>query len=180
MENNPNQGNSYNTQDTQNYSDNGNNNGTQNTQGYSNQNYSNNVNNNGAQNTQGYSGNNSGAYYNQYNANNSQYGAGYPGAGSNYQSYNYNNQPYGPGYPNEIEKPVSMGDWIITLIVLAIPVVNLVMLFVWGFSNEVSESKKNFCRAELIVIGVVIALCIILFVVVGISAATAISNNINA
>lgn len=165
-----------NTQDTQNAQNTQNTQNVQNTQ--DNQSYSENGSSYGAQNSQTYPNytNNNGGYYNQNNPNNSQYGPGYPGNNSNYQSYNYNNQPYGPGYPNDIEKPVSLGDWIITIIVLAIPLVNLIMLFVWGFGSEVSESKKNFCRAELIIIGVVFALSIILFVVIGISAASAISH----
>lgn len=46
--------------------------------------------------------------------------------------------------------PVSLGDWIITLIVLAIPIVGIVMLFVWGFSSGTHPSKQNYCRAVLI------------------------------
>ncbi|MGH8235037.1 MAG: hypothetical protein ACREPU_12725 [Rhodanobacteraceae bacterium] len=54
--------------------------------------------------------------------------------------------------------PVSLGDWILTLIVLAIPIVGLVMLFVWGFGSGTHPSKQNFCRASLILylIGIVI------------------------
>lgn len=46
--------------------------------------------------------------------------------------------------------PVSLGDWILTLIILAIPIVGLVMLFVWGFSSGTHPSKQNYCRAVLI------------------------------
>lgn len=62
--------------------------------------------------------------------------------------------------------PVSLGDWILTLIVLCIPIVNLVMLFVWGFANGTHPSKQNFCRAYLIMmlIGLVI---FILFAIMG-------------
>jgi hypothetical protein len=49
------------------------------------------------------------------------------------------------------ESPViSLGEWIITLIVLAIPIVGLVMLFVWGFSSSTNPTKQNYCRAVLI------------------------------
>ncbi len=47
--------------------------------------------------------------------------------------------------------PVSLGDWIITLIVLMIPIVGIVMLFVWGFSSGTHPSKQNYCRAALII-----------------------------
>ncbi|TSA31139.1 MAG: hypothetical protein D4R65_11635 [Verrucomicrobiaceae bacterium] len=47
-------------------------------------------------------------------------------------------------------KPVSIGDWIVTIILLAIPVVNLIMLLVWAFGGSVHPSKKNYARATLI------------------------------
>lgn len=45
---------------------------------------------------------------------------------------------------------MSLGDWIITMIVLAIPIVGFVMLFVWGFSSSANPNKSNFCKAALI------------------------------
>ncbi|HKT40783.1 MAG TPA: hypothetical protein VJQ86_00325 [Rhodanobacteraceae bacterium] len=54
--------------------------------------------------------------------------------------------------------PVSLGDWIITLIVLCIPIVNIVMLFVWGFSSGTQPSKRNYCRAALIFAAVMFVL----------------------
>lgn len=53
---------------------------------------------------------------------------------------------------------ISLGEWIITFIVLAIPLVNIVMLFVWAFSGSTNPSKQNFCRATLIVYLVAIVL----------------------
>ncbi|MBU6417478.1 MAG: hypothetical protein KJS83_09955 [Xanthomonadaceae bacterium] len=46
--------------------------------------------------------------------------------------------------------PVSLGDWFVTLLILWIPLVGLIMLFVWGFSDGTHPSKRNFCRAYLI------------------------------
>ena len=52
---------------------------------------------------------------------------------------------------NRSSAPVmSLGDWIITLIVLAIPLVGFIMLFVWGFSSSTNPNKSNFCKAALI------------------------------
>ena len=53
---------------------------------------------------------------------------------------------------------MSLGDWIITFIVLAIPLVNIVMLFVWGFSSSTNPNKSNFCKAYLILALVAIVL----------------------
>ena len=53
---------------------------------------------------------------------------------------------------------VSVGDWVVTFILLAIPIVNLVMLFVWGFGDSTPLSKKNFAKAALILMAIGILL----------------------
>ena len=63
---------------------------------------------------------------------------------------------------------MGMGEWLITLIVLAIPCVNMIMYFVWAFGNG-NENRKNFCRAGLIMMAVGIVLTILLYSVIGIS-----------
>ena len=51
------------------------------------------------------------------------------------------------GDPNQ--EVMSVGSWLITLLILAIPCVNIVMYFIWAFGNG-NENRKNFCRAGLI------------------------------
>jgi succinate dehydrogenase/fumarate reductase cytochrome b subunit len=53
---------------------------------------------------------------------------------------------------------VSIGDWIITIILMAIPFINLIMLFVWAFGNGTPESKANWAKATLIfyLIGIIL------------------------
>ena len=63
---------------------------------------------------------------------------------------------------------MGMGEWLITLIVLAIPCVNIIMYFVWAFGNG-NENRKNFCRAGLIMMAVGIVLTILLYSIIGIS-----------
>lgn len=58
---------------------------------------------------------------------------------------------------------VSIGDWILTFILTAIPFVGIVMLFVWAFGGSASESKQNYAKATLILAGIVIGLNILLF-----------------
>jgi len=60
---------------------------------------------------------------------------------------------------NRSSAPVmSLGDWIITFIVLAIPLVNIIMLFVWGFSSSTNPNKANFCKAYLIIMLIAVVL----------------------
>ena len=74
------------------------------------------------------------------------------------------------GDPNK--SVMTMGEWLITLIVGAIPCVNLIMMFVWAFGNG-NENRKNFCRANLIVmaIGTVVVFFMYVTIFAGILAA---------
>ena len=62
---------------------------------------------------------------------------------------------YGGGYNNSglDMTPMTMGEWIVTLIIMAIPCVNIIMCFVWGFGSTGNLNRRNFCRAYLIMIG---------------------------
>jgi heme/copper-type cytochrome/quinol oxidase subunit 2 len=61
---------------------------------------------------------------------------------------------------------ISVGSWMGMLFVTAIPVVGLLMIFVWAFSGE-NESRKNYFRAILSWMLIVVALCVVLALVVG-------------
>ena len=56
---------------------------------------------------------------------------------------------------------VSIGDWIITHILMMIPVVGFIMLFVWAFGGGTPESKANWAKAVLIVqlIAIILVIC---------------------
>ena len=62
--------------------------------------------------------------------------------------------------PQREDLPLSVGDWLITLIVLAIPVVNILLYIYWAFFSKGNVSRRNFCKASLIlmVFGVILAL----------------------
>ena len=57
--------------------------------------------------------------------------------------------------------PMSIGDWIITSIILAIPIVGFVMLFVWGFGGNTQPSKANWAKASLIMIGISVVITLL-------------------
>ncbi|MGM0440174.1 MAG: hypothetical protein ACQEP8_03560 [Chlamydiota bacterium] len=58
----------------------------------------------------------------------------------------------------KLEKTVSLGEWIITLLIMCIPFVNIVMLFVWAFGSNTKPSKANWAKALIVlaVIGLVV------------------------
>ena len=49
--------------------------------------------------------------------------------------------------PAAIYSPISIGNWIISLILTMIPIVNIIMLFVWAFSNGTNPTKANWAKA---------------------------------
>jgi len=70
--------------------------------------------------------------------------------------------------PNPLDEspqyvPMSIGDWIITSIILAIPIVGFVMLVVWGFGSNTQPSKANWAKASLIMIGISIVIALLFF-----------------
>ena len=54
--------------------------------------------------------------------------------------------------------PMSVGEWVVTTIILAIPIVGFIMLFVWGFGSNTQPSKANWAKAALIMIGISIVM----------------------
>jgi len=58
---------------------------------------------------------------------------------------------------------LSVGDWMIVLLLISIPVVNVVMLFIWALSSEVNETKSNFAKAALMWFVVIIILWFVFF-----------------
>jgi hypothetical protein len=62
---------------------------------------------------------------------------------------------------NNVEtKPVSVKEWVITILLLIIPVVNIIMLFIWAFGKETSVTKSNFAKAHLLWILIVFVVVI--------------------
>lgn len=59
---------------------------------------------------------------------------------------------------------MSVKKWLLTLLLLCIPVVDIIMLFIWAFGSD-SDERKNFARAVLLWSLVVIVISIILSVV---------------
>ena len=56
---------------------------------------------------------------------------------------------------------MSVKDWLITMLILVIPIVNIVMLFIWAFGNP--DPRRNYARASLIWSAIVIGLLIIFY-----------------
>jgi len=62
-------------------------------------------------------------------------------------------------------QPMSVGDWILTLMLTAIPLIYIIMLFVWVFNKNTHPSKVNFAKANLIMIALVIGIFTVIFAI---------------
>lgn len=79
-------------------------------------------------------------------------------------------QDDGSGYPQEHygkQDPVTTGGWLLTFLVMMIPIVNLFMPFIWAFGSNTQPSKKSWARASLITTLIGILLSILLVVAMG-------------
>lgn len=61
-------------------------------------------------------------------------------------------------------KIMSFGDWMITILITAIPIVNIIMIIVWAVSNTDNPNRINWARATLAWFAILIGLYILFFV----------------
>jgi glucan phosphoethanolaminetransferase (alkaline phosphatase superfamily) len=79
--------------------------------------------------------------------------------------YNVSNE--GNQYSTQMDpnkSVMTMGDWLITLLIMLVPCVNIIMMLVWAFGNG-NENRKNFCRASLIMQVILSVLGFILYAI---------------
>ena len=56
---------------------------------------------------------------------------------------------------------ISINDWLVTILITIIPIVNIIMLFVWAFSKNENPSKANWAKANLIWAAISVVLMIL-------------------
>ena len=99
-------------------------------------------------------GYNSGWGQKEYYQNNQQ------GYYQNHQQYHYD--PRKNYYQHEAEEPMTLGEWMLTLLITIIPCVNIIMMFVWAFGSGAKRSKSNWAKAALIFILIAIVIGVVL------------------
>jgi len=68
---------------------------------------------------------------------------------------------------NANQQPLSVKDWLITLLLMSIPLVGFVLLFVYAFGSSENVNKQNWAKAQLIFIAIIIGLMIVFFSIFG-------------
>ncbi|MGK7912431.1 MAG: hypothetical protein AB4050_13275 [Synechococcus sp.] len=59
-------------------------------------------------------------------------------------------------------EPVTVGEWLITYLIMLIPIVGLIMVFVWAFGSDTKPSKKSFFQAQLVLFAIGAGLVILI------------------
>jgi len=76
------------------------------------------------------------------------------------------------------QQPLSVKDWLVTLLLLAIPIVGIVLLFVYAFGSNENVNRQNWAKAQLIMLAIVMVLVIFFLLLFGsIFAATMAANS---
>lgn len=73
--------------------------------------------------------------------------------------------------------PVSIAEWLITLLIILIPVINVIMLLVWSLNKSTHRSKANFSKAVFILILITLFLFVVILAISGVTFFDVMSKN---
>ena len=74
------------------------------------------------------------------------------------------------------QNAVSTGEWMGTMLITSIPLIGLIMLFVWAFGSSTNASKANWAKAALLWIAIVLCIYAAIFAFFGAALMSAFSN----
>jgi hypothetical protein len=86
------------------------------------------------------------------------------------ETHSQQNQPNEVQYsshanvPTETAPVIRMSDWVFTILLTAIPIVNIIMLIIWAFGDGTNPSKANFAKASLLWIAIGTVISVLIFV----------------
>ena len=91
---------------------------------------------------------------NEYGTSQNIYGNTQTAYGDTQSTYGYNNQPqYQSGMENqqqELVPQMSVGQWMLTYLLVNIPIVNIVMYIIWLIGKNPKDAiRKNWARGQL-------------------------------
>ena len=73
-------------------------------------------------------------------------------------------------YPTHSQRELSVTDWLITLLITSIPLVGIIMLFVWAFGDNTPKSKANWAKANLLLMVIALGIAALFFAFFGMGA----------
>lgn len=71
-------------------------------------------------------------------------------------------------YNNSMDAtPMSVGDWVLTILALFIPCAGVIIYLVWAFGKKGNVNRRNYCRAYLAIYAVIMLVYLVITVVFG-------------
>ena len=67
------------------------------------------------------------------------------------------------------KRPLTVWEWLLTLVVLCIPFLNLILCLVWALRRSGNIHRRNFCRATLLLIPVAVVIALVRGLLKGVS-----------
>ncbi|MCK5847367.1 MAG: hypothetical protein KAG84_08005 [Bacteroidales bacterium] len=68
---------------------------------------------------------------------------------------------------NHRSEVMSVKDWLVTMLVVAIPLVGFIMIFVWAFGDSANRNKANWAKASLLLLAIVLGIYALVFALFG-------------
>jgi len=53
---------------------------------------------------------------------------------------------------------ISLGEWVVTLLIMSVPLLNVVMIIIWAADSKTNPNKSNWAKATLIIVAIQIIL----------------------
>ena len=80
------------------------------------------------------------------------------------EQYPNDNRTYSqPNRSSFSDAPImTVGNWIVTMLIMIIPLVNIIMLIVWAASSTENPNRKNWVIAQLIFMAIGVLIWILL------------------
>ncbi|HUN23992.1 MAG TPA: hypothetical protein PK299_12760 [Anaerolineales bacterium] len=66
-----------------------------------------------------------------------------------------------------LSQTMTVKDWLVTFLISAIPLVGIIMMFVWAFNGSTNLNKTNWAKAGLLMIAIIFGIYLLFFVVLG-------------
>jgi len=66
--------------------------------------------------------------------------------------------------PKQVVPQMSVGQWVITLLILFIPLVNIIMMIIWAL--DPMSARQNFARAYIIIYAIGLVISIVFMILV--------------
>jgi hypothetical protein len=63
--------------------------------------------------------------------------------------------------PSPEKRPLTVWEWLVTLILLCVPLLNIILCLVWALSSSGNIHRSNFCRATLFLIPVAVVIALV-------------------